>query len=91
MFGRRIYEAVVPWWSQVARGEVPDDEIEITPGMADFAEILAGLTKVVLSTTLEPAEDRVVVAGEVARAVRCDSRGIGGGEMKLRKGPLVSE
>jgi dihydrofolate reductase len=66
VMGRRIYEAVVPWWERVASGEVPEDLAEITPVFREFAEILSGMTKVVFSRTLAPAANRVVIRDDVA-------------------------
>ncbi|HJW61105.1 MAG TPA: dihydrofolate reductase family protein [Actinomycetota bacterium] len=64
--GRRTYEAIVPWWDQVAAGEVPDDAPGITAADREFAALLRSMTKVVFSRTLEPTSDRVVVAGDIA-------------------------
>ncbi len=64
-FGRAVHDAVVPWWTVVARGERPDGLDAITPAMAEFAEIFAGLTKVVFSTTLESSAGCVVVRSDV--------------------------
>ena len=64
--GRRTYEAIVPWWDQVAAGEVPDDAPEITAADREFAALLKAMTKVVFSRTLESTGDRVVVGGDIA-------------------------
>ena len=64
--GRRLYEAVVPWWDTVARGEAPGDIADISEADREFAQILAGMTKVVFSRTLAPASDRVVIHGDLA-------------------------
>ena len=64
--GRRTYEAIVPWWDQVAAGEVPDDAPELTGADREFATLLKGMTKVVFSRTLAPTGDRVVVQGDIA-------------------------
>jgi dihydrofolate reductase len=63
---RPLYEAIVPWWETVARGEVPADAPEITAADREFAALLAGLTKVVFSGTLPPADGRVVISGDLA-------------------------
>lgn len=64
--GRRLYEAVVPWWDTVARGEVPGDIAGISEADREFAQILADMTKVVFSRTLAPADNRVVIHGDLA-------------------------
>jgi dihydrofolate reductase len=78
--GRRTYEAIVPWWDQVAAGEVPEDASELTAADREFAALLKAMTKVVFSRTLESTGDRVVVggdiAGELAALKRRDGRDI---------------
>jgi dihydrofolate reductase len=63
---RKLYEAIVPWWDTVAKGEVPDDAPPITTADREFAAMLTNMTKVVFSRTLPPADDRVVVNGDIA-------------------------
>jgi dihydrofolate reductase len=50
----------------VARGEVPDDAPAITAADREFAAMLAKMTKVIFSRTLPPADDRVVISGDIA-------------------------
>jgi dihydrofolate reductase len=64
--GRKAYETIVPWWDEVARGEVPEDASAISAADREFAALQKSMTKVVLSNTLEPGEDRVVIRGDVA-------------------------
>ena len=64
--GRRLYEAVVPWWDTVARGEVPGDIAGTSDADRQFAQTLAGITKVVFSHTLAPARHRAVIHGDLA-------------------------
>jgi dihydrofolate reductase len=64
--GRRLYEAVVPWWETVARGETPGDVAGVSDVDREFAQILACMTKVVFSRTLAPAGNRVVIHGDLA-------------------------
>ncbi len=63
---RKLYEAIVPWWDSVATGQIPDDAPTITTADREFAAILTSMTKVVFSRTLPPADDRVVVSGDIA-------------------------
>jgi dihydrofolate reductase len=49
---RPIYEAVVPWWDAVARGEVPADVGEVSAADREFAAIFAELTKIAISNHL---------------------------------------
>ncbi len=56
----------MPWWDTVARGEVPADAPAITAADRDFAAMLTNMTKVVFSRTLPPADDRVVISGDIA-------------------------
>lgn len=64
--GRRLYEAVVPWWDTVARGGASGDIAGISEADREFAQILADMTKVVFSRTLAPVGDRVVIHGDLA-------------------------
>ncbi|MFI0404512.1 dihydrofolate reductase family protein [Actinomadura sp. 3N508] len=63
--GRATYEAIVPWWDKVARGETPDDAHAVTAADRRFARVQRNMTKVVFSTTLTPATDRQVVGGDL--------------------------
>ncbi|WP_132172124.1 dihydrofolate reductase family protein [Actinomadura sp. KC216] len=63
--GRTTYEAIVPWWDRVARGETPDDAPVITAADREFARVQRNMTKVVFSTTLPPATDRLVLRGDL--------------------------
>jgi dihydrofolate reductase len=63
---RTLYEAIVPWWETVARGEVPDDAPAVTAADREFAGHLSTMTKVVFSRTLAPSGDRVVLSGDLA-------------------------
>jgi dihydrofolate reductase len=63
---RTMYEAIVPWWETVAKGEIPDDAPAITAADRDFAAMLADMTKVVFSRTMPPADDRTVISGDLA-------------------------
>jgi dihydrofolate reductase len=63
---RTLYEAIVPWWDMVAKGEVPDDAPEITAADREFGAMVTEMTKVVFSRTLAPGADRVVISGNLA-------------------------
>jgi dihydrofolate reductase len=58
VYGRGIYEAVVPWWSAVARGEAAVGT-DVGAEGEEFARTLAELPKVVVSTSM-PAPDHGV-------------------------------
>jgi dihydrofolate reductase len=60
IYGRLTYEAIVPWWHNVAIGNTPPDA-EITESEIEFANILEGITKVVFSRVM-PARSPSVVA-----------------------------
>ena len=62
---RVMYDVVVPWWDGVATGQLPPDAPEITPAFADFAQLQHRMTKVVFSNTMEPADGRVVIRGDL--------------------------
>jgi dihydrofolate reductase len=56
VYGRGIYEAVVPWWLAVARGESPD-EADVGAEGQEFARMLADLPKAVVSSTMAELDD----------------------------------
>jgi dihydrofolate reductase len=60
---RPMYDAIVPWWETVASGETPEDVTELGPADLEFAQILAGLRKVVFSRTRPGALTGDLVAG----------------------------
>ena len=63
---RKLYEAIVPWWDTVAKGEIPAGAPAITAADQEFAALLSNMTKVVFSRSLLPAGDRVVISGDLA-------------------------
>ena len=63
---RVMYDAIVPRWDGVATGQLPADAPEISPAFAEFAQIQHRMTKVVFSRTMEPADGRVVISGDLA-------------------------
>ena len=62
---RKFYEAIVPWWDEVAAGGTPSDVDTVTAADREFGRLQSGLTKVVFSNTLEPGADRVLVKGDI--------------------------
>jgi dihydrofolate reductase len=62
---RKLYERVVPYWEQVAAGTSPDSDVQDSPASLEFARILGGMRKVVLSHTLpdDPGTLREVRSG----------------------------
>ena len=62
---RKLYERVVPYWEQVAAGTSPDSDVQDSPASLEFARILGGMRKVVLSRTLpdDPGTLREVRSG----------------------------
>jgi dihydrofolate reductase len=82
--GRRLYEAVVPWWDTVARGDI----VGVSEADREFAQILANMTKVVFSRTLAPAGDRVVIHGDLAAELGGLKRR-GGRDIVLSCGPAA--
>jgi dihydrofolate reductase len=69
VYGRSTYEAIVPWWADVAKGNYPPD-IGITEREIQFANILQGIRKVVVSRTIEDVgAETLVIRGDVVPAV----------------------
>jgi dihydrofolate reductase len=69
VYGRRIYEMVVPFWTRIAEQGLPEGspmgEVDL-----EFARIMAPLPKYVVSRGFEPAdEDTAVIAAEDVGAI----------------------
>jgi dihydrofolate reductase len=50
--GRRMFDVIVPWWDQVAAGELPEDAGDLEPAFLEFAQLLRPMTKAVFSRSL---------------------------------------
>jgi dihydrofolate reductase len=85
---RAMYDVIAPWWDVVAAGGVPADAPPITDADREFAEIYTGLAKVVLSTTLPPAEGRTVIGGDIAAQLAAMKEG-DGRDIVLSCGPAT--
>lgn len=68
VYGRLTYEAIVPWWADVAKGNYPP-HVRITEREIEFANILQRIRKVVLSATIKDEGTEVVLRGDVVPAV----------------------
>jgi dihydrofolate reductase len=69
VYGRLTYEAIVPWWADVAKGNYPPD-VRITEREIEFANILQSIRKVVVSRTIEDVgAEALVIRGDVVPAV----------------------
>jgi len=66
VLGRRMYEVIVPWWREVARGATPEDTEHVTAGDREFAALFAGMTVVAVSRTLEEQDGTHVFGADVA-------------------------
>jgi dihydrofolate reductase len=86
VLGRHMYDAIVPWWSAVASGNLPADAGDLDPASRDFADIFAGLRIVVFSRTLADDGTRTVVSGDPVEALRALKTG-DGGDIVLSCGP----
>jgi dihydrofolate reductase len=60
MYGRVIYEEMVPAWEAIANGDAPPGAPDTAADRA-FGRRLQELRKIVISTTLDPAEERATV------------------------------
>jgi dihydrofolate reductase len=69
VYGRLTYEAIVPWWADVAKGNYPPD-VRITEREIELANMLQGIRKVVLSRTMKAeGTEALVVRGDVVPTV----------------------
>ncbi|MEO6511790.1 MAG: dihydrofolate reductase family protein [Nocardioides sp.] len=69
---RKLYEFVVPYWEQVAAGTTPDTDVLDSFASLEFAHLLGGMTKLVLSHHLtdDPATRREVRSGDAVKHLR---------------------
>ena len=69
---RKLYESVVPYWEQVAAGTSPDSDVQDSPASLEFAQLVVGLRKVVLSHTLadDAATRRETRSGDAVEHLR---------------------
>ena len=65
VMSRPIYEAVVPWWTAVARGESPDDAADLSAADLELAAMIASMRTIAISNTMRGD----VLAGDVAAAL----------------------
>ena len=72
VMSRKLYELVVPYWELVAAGTSPDSDVQDSPASLEFAELLGGMRKVVLSRTLadDPSSRREIRAGDAVELLR---------------------
>jgi dihydrofolate reductase len=90
VYGRLTYEAIVPWWHNVAIGKFPPDT-RITERDIELANILEGITKVVFSRTMNAkSTGAVVLEGDVVRNV-AELKERPGGDIVLHGGSFVAE
>ena len=80
VYGRGIYEAVVPWWSAVAMGRSPDGT-DVGAEGEEFARMLAGLPKIVVSSSLGEPDAGVQVirdhaVQQIAQMVEAEHRDV---------------
>ena len=66
---RKLYESVVPYWEEVAAGTTSETDVLDSPASVEFARLLGGMTKVVLSCHLadDPATRREVRSGNAVQ------------------------
>ena len=95
VLSRVMYEAIVPWWEVVASGQIPDDVPDVSSTFREFADILSGLRKVVISRSWHSTPDRPVINGDLVTALH-DLKGQSGDANILLAcgpttlGPLIS-
>jgi dihydrofolate reductase len=87
---RKLYEVVVPYWEQVAAGRTPETDVLDSPASVEFAHLLAGMTKVVLSHRLtdDPATRREVRSGDAVAHLK-ELKGQEGADVVMSFGPAT--
>jgi dihydrofolate reductase len=69
LYGRGTYDAVVPWWTAVARGE-SSPEAQVGKEGEEFAQLLAAMPKAVVSSEMpEPDDGTRVIRDDVMRRI----------------------
>lgn len=87
VLGRRMYESLVPWWDAVAAGRSAGGDARLTANEREFARLLAGMTKIVLSTRLAPSAANTRVVRDDPAAWLETAKQQPGREMLLSCGP----
>jgi len=87
VLSRVMYEAIVPWWEMVAAGQVPEDVPDVSPTDREFADILAGLRKVVISRSWPTTDRRPVISGDLTKALTALKQEAGDADIVLACGP----
>lgn len=70
VLSRKVFEVIVPWWTTVAEGRVPQDAPAVSAVDREFAALLAANRKIAISRTMRPADDREVISGDLARELQ---------------------
>jgi dihydrofolate reductase len=89
VLSRVMYEAIVPWWEIVAAGQVPDDVPEVSATFREFADVLAGMRKVVISRTWPATDQRPVIGGDLVEALTALKNEEGDADILLACGPTT--
>jgi dihydrofolate reductase len=87
VLSRVMYEAIVPWWEIVAAGQVPDDVPEVSATFQEFAGILSGLRKVVISRTWPATDERPVINDNLVAELQDLKAQDGEADILLAAGP----
>jgi dihydrofolate reductase len=71
----------------VAAGQVPEDVPEVSPTYHEFADILSGMRKVVMSRTWAGTSERPVISGDLAEELTALKHQAGDADIVLACGP----
>lgn len=63
---RKMFEVIVPWWTTVAAGEIPDDVPAVSAVDLEFARLLAASERIAISNTMTPTKEQRVFSGDIA-------------------------
>lgn len=70
VMSRKAFEVIVPWWTMVAAGQIPDDVPAVSDVDRDFARIFAATEKIAISNTMPATGEQRVISGDVAAGLR---------------------
>lgn len=88
VLGRQMHDVIVPWWSEVAAGNPPEQAGALGAASLDFARIFGGMRIAVFSRTLDDDPGRTVLRGDPAEQLAALKR-VDGRDIMLSCGPTL--
>lgn len=86
VLGRLMHDVIVPWWTDVAAGKIPEGVAQIGPASEEFARIFLELDIVVFSRALAGVGDMTVLRADPVEELMALKKA-GGRDIILSCGP----